>query len=86
MKKAKSSKDKRAEDFARHGSNMLEHVEAPLLLKKGQAAKLLVLPRFFKLSIVDCIYQAKRLTKGRVPCNDKATAIALILGAEGKQA
>lgn len=75
---------KRGEDFARHGTNLVEQPEAPLKLKAGLTPKLLLLPEFFKTPIADVIYRAKRLTKGRIPCRDKATAIALILGAQGR--
>lgn len=74
----------RADDFARHGTNTVEVVKLPLNLKPGVASKLLGLPRFRNLAIVDCIKRARIITKNRIPCKDKAVAIALILGAEGK--
>lgn len=74
----------RAEAFAQHGTNLPEHIESPLRLNKALTGKMLLVARFRNLTIEDCVYRARRATKGRIPCNDKATAVALILGAEGK--
>lgn len=56
----------------------------PRLRQLPQPRRFLRMERFKMLAIEDCIHHAKRLTKGRIPCQDKATAIALILGAEGR--
>jgi hypothetical protein len=61
-----------------------EEVNVPLKLRTGIASKLLALPEFKFASITSLIAKAKMLTKCRVPCGDKATAIALILGVEGR--
>jgi hypothetical protein len=77
----KTQKTERAAEFAKYGSNLLEAPKViPLKLKKGIAAPLLIHPRFFDLSIAYCIEKAREVSKGRIPVNDKATAIAILLG------
>lgn len=75
----------RAEDFARHGTNVVEQPVVGIRIKPGLGAKLLILPRFRDMGVEECILRARKLTRNRIPCKDKSTAIALILGVEGKR-
>lgn len=75
----------RANDFAKFGTNLTpEAVVVPLTLKPGLASRFLALKEFRTFTIEECVKLAKRLTRNRIPVKDKAVAIALILGAKGK--
>jgi hypothetical protein len=67
-----------------HGQNP----EVQLRLKRGMAEKLFAIPRFQNISTEDLIHAAQKKVAGRKPrkgivISDRATAIALLMGAAG---